>query len=205
MKDLVALVADVQQEKTLDTLLSKRHHSLGIRTITYDIFRHPRKDPGVYHEAADFLSPYTSSYRYALILLDTAWDSVPGDAAFLHAQIMSRMQSKGWSEERCQVIPIVPELEIWVWGSSPVVNEVLRMSQQDIRSLADRCGGWDEGRSKPNEPKQLLETVLRQQRRPRSSALFQELAARVSLRRCQDPAFTALRSTLQRWFSPPCS
>jgi hypothetical protein len=41
-KDLVALVADVQQEKTLETLLRERSQALGIRPINFDIYRHPR-------------------------------------------------------------------------------------------------------------------------------------------------------------------
>ena len=53
-KDLVALVADSQQEATLRTLLSRRHASLGIRPLTFDIDRHPHKDPGVFDEAPEF-------------------------------------------------------------------------------------------------------------------------------------------------------
>jgi hypothetical protein len=46
----------------------------------------------------------------------------------------------------------------------------------------------------------LLEAVLRQQGRPRSAAVFQELADRVGLAGCQDPAFVLLRETLVGWF-----
>lgn len=199
-KDLVVLVADVQQEKTLETLLRKRQPSLGIRTIVFDIFRHPRQDPGVFHEAAEFLGPYTSSHDHALVLLDAAWEGAPGGAGHLCSELVRRLGAKGWGPERCQVIVIRPELEAWVWADSAMVPAVLRTTWDDIHALARRQGYWDEGRPKPDEPKALLEALLRQQRRPRSSALFQELARRVGLARCQDPAFVLLRETLVSWF-----
>ena len=200
-KELVVLVADIQQEKTLDTLLRERYHSFGIRPVSaYDIFRHPRKDPGVFHEAADFLAPYVTSHRHALVMLDAAWDGAPGDAVHLRAQLMNGMQAKGWRRNTYQVIVIDPELEIWVWADSTEVPGVLRTSWDDIYALARKAGYWDEDQLKPGHPKELLEALLRQQRRPRSSALFQEIARRVGLSRCQDPAFVMLRETLQAWF-----
>ena len=48
--------------------------------------------------------------------------------------------------------------------------------------------------------KELLAAILRQQNRPHSSALFQALAARIGLTRCQDNAFIQLRQILQNWF-----
>jgi hypothetical protein len=200
-KELIVLVADIQQEKTLDTLLSERYQSFGIRPVSaYDIFRHPRKDPGVFHEAADFLAPYVTSHHRALVMLDAAWDGAPGDAAGLRIQLLSRMQAKGWGQNDCQVIVIDPELEIWVWADSTEVPGILRTSWDDIHALARKTGYWDEGQPKPRQPKELLEALLRQQRRPRSSALFQEIARKVGLSRCQDPAFVMLRETLQAWF-----
>lgn len=48
MKDLVILVADIQQEKTIQTLLDERRSALGVESVTFDIFRHSGHDPGVY-------------------------------------------------------------------------------------------------------------------------------------------------------------
>lgn len=204
--DLVVLVADVQQEKTLETLLTHRQESLGIRQITFEIYRHPRKDAGVYHEADDFLAPYISSHDFALVVLDSAWDGVPvGGTDHLQFELLQRMAIKGWAEDRCQIIVIVPELEAWVWAISDMVPKVLRTTWEDIRTLANQMHCWDESHLKPDRPKELLESLLRQQKRPRSSALFQELAQKVSLNRCEDPAFVLLRETLQRWFGDPPS
>lgn len=38
-------------------------------------------------------------------------------------------------------------------------------------------------------------------RKPRSSAIYQQLAMRVSLVRCHDPALAKLRRILQDWFA----
>lgn len=201
-KELVVLVADIQQEQTLATLLRERGPSLGIRPVTLDILRHPRKDPGVFHEAADFLAAYLAPvYDRALVLLDATRDGAPGDADFLRQALLRKLIAVGWPRERCEVIVIAPELEIWVWANSPVVPEVLRTNWAAIRDLADRHGHWREGAAKPHEPKALFEAVLWQTHRPRSGAVFQELARRVGLADCQDPAFVLLRETLVRWFS----
>jgi hypothetical protein len=199
-KDLIALVADVQQEKTLETLVSERQKSLHMRAISFDLFRHPRKDPGVYQEAAEFLRPYAARYDYALVLMDQAWQGSPGDARTLSETMHEQIARTGWTAPTFQVVVIEPELEAWVWAASPAVPEVLRTTWEAIQELAQRRNYWSTGDLKPHEPKALLEAVLRQQRRPRSAAIFQALARRISLSRCQDPAFALLRETLARWF-----
>lgn len=201
-KGLLALVADVQQEKTLATLLHERQPSLGIRPITFDIFRHPRNDPGVYHEAAALLAPYVSAYDYALVVLDAAWEGAPGGGV-LRQSLMESLQRSGWAPDHYQVVVIDPELEMWVWADSPVTPEVLRTTWADIRALAQRRDYWRAGQAKPHAPKALLEGVLRQQRRPRSAAIFQELARRLGLASCTDPAFVLLREKLAEWFGAP--
>lgn len=54
--------------------------------------------------------------------------------------------------------------------------------------------------SKPENPKSAVEEIIRLKKIPRSSALFQRLAERVSLSRCTDRSFARLRETLKRWF-----
>lgn len=200
-RDLVVLTADVQQEKTLETLLRDRHQALGIREVYFDIFRHPRKDSGVCREAHAFLRQYQQSHTYALVLLDKEWSGSPGDSTALREQIGRRMEQSGWPIERYAVVVIDPELEAWVWANSPVVAEELRTEWLAIRTLADEQGVWPSDLAKPTRPKELLEAILRRQRRPRSAAIFQSIARRISLGRCVDPAFLLLRETLQRWFS----
>ena len=73
-KDLVVLVADSHQEKTVATLLTERYPSLGIRDINSDIHTHPNRDPGVFHEAGHFLSIFAQQYQHAIVLIDAEWD-----------------------------------------------------------------------------------------------------------------------------------
>ena len=204
LADLVVLVADVQQEKTIETLLTVRQSALGIRAVNPDIYRHPRKDPGVYHEAADFLAPYLHSHAYSLVVIDAEWDGAPaGGAEQMRSRLLHQMATKGWGADRCQIIVLDPELEAWVWSTSNIVPDVLRTTWDEIHALARQMACWNEGQAKPCRPKELLESILRQQKRPRSSALFQELAGKVSLNSCQDTAFSALRDTLKEWFAVP--
>jgi hypothetical protein len=53
---------------------------------------------------------------------------------------------------------------------------------------------------KPFDPKLAVEQVLRQAGKPRSSAIYEQLARRVSLQRCTDPAFVKFTTVLQKWF-----
>ncbi len=202
-RDLIALVADIQQEKTLETLLHERQQALHIRPITFDIRRHPGKDPGVYKEAAKFLQSHATSYTHALVLLDHAWQGVPGDAQTVAQTIRENLHRTGWMAATCEVIVIEPELEAWVWSTSPAVLQELDMTWEQVMALAQQYNSWDAGQPKPHAPKELLEAILRQQRRPRSAAIFQAPARKVSLTRCQDQAVALLRETLAQWFPQP--
>jgi hypothetical protein len=202
-KDLMVLVADMQQESTVKTLLVERQQALAIRPIVFDITRHPRKDSGDFHEAHDFLAIFQPpQYNHAMVILDQEWDGTPGDATHLRDTVLQRLYSSGWHAGACEVIVCDPELEAWVWSGSKHVPEALRTTWDAIHTLAQERGYWAGGAPKPSRPKELLEAILRQQRRPRSSAIFQELARQVGLRRCQDPAFNRLRHALASWFAP---
>ncbi len=200
-KDLVVLVADAQQETTIRALLDHRQGSLSLKAITYDVFRHPGKDYGVFHRPHDVLNACRPPrYQYALAVMDCAWGGSPGNAAHLRRNLLPRLNNLGWQAGQCEVIAIEPELEIWVWSRSPHVPQILRTSWEEIHALAQQHGFWVAGAAKPHQPKALLEALLQQQRRPRSSAIFQELARKVGLQGCRDAAFVLLRDTLQRWF-----
>lgn len=64
-----------------------------------------------------------------------------------------------------------------------------------------RWGWLPEGRTKPTHPKAAVEEALWISRRPRSSAIYQQLAQKVSFDRCVDASFLKLRQILSRWFS----
>jgi hypothetical protein len=198
MKDLVCVAADKNIEAALRGMLA-RSHALGIRDLTLDILVHPRHDPGCFHEAHEFLRLFRGQYRHALVIFDRAWDGAPAsDAVELETALRQRLGNDGWAD----VVVIDPELEAWVWSDSPWVDECLGWSGRnpDLRSWLRARALWVEPRPKPDDPKAALEEALRVVRLPRSSAIYEKLAQRVSMNRCTDESFGRLRRLLAAWF-----
>lgn len=197
-KDLVALVSDQKMRHVLKELL-QRHKALRIRAIVADVYSHPRHDPGVLGAAGEFLSIYTEKYLYALALFDREGCGQEDKTADeLEREVQQQLDASGW-KNRSAVVVLDPELEIWVWSNSPHVPEVLGLPQNELAQLIAQ---WTApGSPKPERPKELMETVVRRANRGgMSSALYKELAKKVSTERCTDRAFQRLRETLQGWF-----
>jgi hypothetical protein len=70
-----------------------------------------------------------------------------------------------------------------------------------VREWLRERGFTFEANEKPTRPKEALEAALRSPGLPRSSALYQTIAERISLRRCGDEAFIRLRKQLLEWFA----
>jgi hypothetical protein len=201
-KDFVVLTADKNAQFAVRGILS-RYRSLGIRRVDPDYLLHPGKDPGVLHSAHEFLRTFAKLYTYALVLMDREGS---GQEAVLRADMEARIEEalgkSGWND-RATAIVIDPELDIWAWSDSPHVDHELGWSkrQPDLRTWLTEQGLLKTGAVKPDRPKEALEAALREVRKPRSSALYQALAEKVSLERCTDLAFEKLKTALQRWFS----
>lgn len=116
MKDLVVLVPDKDVRFGIDGLLS-RYQSLNIRKISYEIFIHPMHDPGVYHEAANFLRQFSNQYSYALAFLDREGSGQQGSAEEIAEHIKRDIERNGWPD-KAEVVVFDPELEIWIWIES---------------------------------------------------------------------------------------
>ena len=196
-KDLIVLVADNNMEAAIRGLL-QRPESLGIRPLLADVFVHMHRDPGVLNGAHEFLAPFTTQYRYALIMFDREGCGRKEPAEDLCREVQSRLDGAGWSQ-RSAVIVLDPELEIWVWSDSPHVPEALGLSAADLEGLL-RAKYRQRGQMKPNHPKEAMEEALLHSRTPRSSSIYYWLAQRVGIKRCSDPAFLRLRGFLQQWF-----
>lgn len=198
MNDLVCLVADKNMEAAVAALLERRE-ALRIREIQAEIQVHPRRDPGCFHEAPEFLDPLRTSYAHALILLDCAWEGAPHAAANdLEADLRRRLGEDGWAE----VVAIEPELEIWVWSDSTHVDRCLGWEGQEprLRAWLSERALWPSGSAKPNDPKGAVESALRKVRLPRSSAIYRNLASSVSVDRCTDASFNRFCERLRAWF-----
>ncbi len=203
MIDLVVLVADADAEIVIKTLLNKRAQALGIRPITSKVIRYHGRDSGVFLHAHNLLRPYQTQATYALVMLDREGSGREHrmTAEQMEADIESRLRADGWQtpdgRSRAAVIVLDPELEIWVWSRSPHVPRVLGLDANRPEQVLEQFDCLPNG--KPKRPKEALQKVLREARKPRSSAIYQELAERVSLQ-ASERAFDKLRYTLQGWF-----
>lgn len=201
--DLVVLVADKNMASAVEGLLS-RPKALDISAIRRDIYTHPARDPGCLRKSADFLKPFTNGYAHALVLLDRdgcGMDHLSRQE--IEQQVETQLARGGWGD-RAAAIVIDPELEAWVWSDSPHVSSILGWGDDqtsDLQTWLHEQGFLQEGSQKPAKPKEAVERVLYFVRKPRSSAIYEELARKVSVRRCVDPAFGKLKDTLKAWFS----
>jgi hypothetical protein len=201
LKDLVVLAADRSIEAAIRGLLG-RPKAIGIRPIDFETFSHPRRDPGCYHQAHEFLGSLLGQYEHALVIFDRVWAGSPiFPVADLEDHVRALLDSKGW-RERSDVVVIDPELEVWVWSDSPKVDEVLQWTgrRPPLRKWVHDRGLWPSGHAKPSDPKQAVELALREVGMALSSSIYLKLAKSVSVYRCTDPAFGRLRNRLQAWF-----
>lgn len=183
--------------------LLSRYPALGIREVISDVFVHPHHDPGCLLEGHDFLRLYISSHRHALVMLDregSGREDLPRDT--LEKRIEISLAHAGWEDRACAIV-IDPELEIWVWSGSPHVDIVLGWEgrQPNLRAWMMAEGFLRPDQIKPNRPKEAVEQALRLASRARSSSRYLELARKVSLEQCVDPAFAKLKQTLKTWFT----
>jgi len=204
MKDLVVLVADKDIEFTLKGLFS-RSNSFHIQDISqnYDIFVHPQRDPGCYKGCVDFLRPFTKEYKYALVCFDHEGSGQEKRSREeIENELEKHLRDSGW-EERVSVVLFEPELEIWVWGDSPQIEKILGWEDQNpnLRTWLIQNNFLQEPELKPPRPKEAMEESLRYVRKPRSSAIYQELAQNVSFRNCTDDSFQKFKKVLQSWFA----
>jgi hypothetical protein len=208
MRDCVFLVADKNMEGAFMGFLgrSQFHQSLGCGMFEFDarqdlLVAAGQNDPGLYTRAHELLGSYRRTHRHAVVVLDEAWSGSPG-AKQIETKIRQNLEQSGWAESKIEVIVICPELEAWVCHDSPQVEDVLGCKKlgMGLKSYLVEEKLWEAEQPKPTDPKTGIEKVLKLARIPRSSALYRQITAQISVKRCIDPAFEQLRAALQRWF-----
>lgn len=201
VKDLIVLAADGQIEFAVKGLLT-RNQAFGFHEISYDIFVHPHRDPGCLLRCHDFLRPFCHQYAHAFVMFDREGcgkEEFPRE--LLENEVEKRLSESGWNN-RATVIVLDPELEIWVWSDSPEVAQILGWSGKSppLSLWLQQTGYLGGHQQKPKSPKEAMEEALRIANKRRSSSIYLELAKRVGVDRCVDPAFMKFKSFMRQWF-----
>jgi hypothetical protein len=199
MKDLFILVADKNAEFALKGALA-RPEALGIRPIEFEIRTHPGRDGGTRKTGPELLATQRRQYRHGLLIFDFEGSGTDlADAVALERQLNGRLGNQ-W-KSAAKAIVIEPELDIWIWGSDNAVEASIEWpAGKGVREWLREQGFELDANEKPTRPKEALEAALRVPNLPRSSALYQHIASRISLPRCKDAAFIRLRNQLLAWF-----
>ena len=200
--DLVCLVADKNMEAAIEQLF-KRPESLGTRVFKPKIVMHPEHDSGCFHNSEKVLKYYLSA-EHALIILDYDWGGVPASNGSELEDMLEHSLNNRYEEGWARAVVIEPELEAWVFSTSPHVAKILGWpSNQDLRFFLTSSDLWMPEEPKPSDPKAALEAALGQKRIPRSSSIYRQLAERVGTKSCTDRSFVRLKSLLKGWFPQP--
>ena len=199
MQDLVLLVADKNAQFALKGALS-RPEALGIRPIEFAFRVHPGRDGGARKTGPEVLALERRRFKHGLLVLDFEGSGTDQpDAKALEIQLDKRLSTR-W-DGAAKAIVIEPELDVWVWGADNAVETAIEWpAGKGLREWLRERGFGFEANGKPTRPKEALEAALRLPDLPRSSALYQAIAERISLRRCGDEAFIRLRRQLIEWF-----
>ena len=195
------VTADGDAAGAIRTLL-QRHQALSIRKVTAQVDRYVGRDSGCYLRAHDYLRSFIRQFNYALVVFDRHGCGNEGQPPVaLEEEVEERLRRNGWAD-RSAAIVLDPELESWVWSDSPEVDRTLGWAERSpkLRSWLQEQRLWPAEARKPHGPKMAMARALKAVGMRRSPATFRQLAERVSLRRCSDPAFIKLKTTLQRWF-----
>lgn len=201
MQDLVILVADKNAQFALRGAL-RRQKALGVRTISHEFRMHPGRDGGVRIGGVDVLARERRRFSHALLVFDLEGSGAgEGQSAIdLEAGLDARLEAL-WGPNAKSIV-ITPEVDTWLWGADNALSEVLRWPSEvgGMRGWLQHKGFAFDANGKPKRPKEALEAMIPIHRQPRSSALYEKITGKISLRRCTDPAFLRLRETLQGWF-----
>ena len=203
-QDLIVLLADLDAENAVRSLLSCRTTDMGIRTVSYDTTRHSMRDSGCFRQAPDLLRSYLRTHSHALVLFDRHGCGKDKDSPeLIEKDVESRLRKNGWSEDNSACVVLDPELEIWVWTTCDAVAEILGFGPKStaLTHFLTTRNLLPAGRKKPSDPKSAMEQCLRQARKPRSARLFSKLAEKLPFRSCEDRSFIKFRRTLELWFS----
>lgn len=202
-RDLIALVADRDMRGVLQEVLN-RPESLGIRPIESVVTSEDRHDPACAKMGVELLGEYTGHFDHAILMFDHEGSGRERESPEeIEASLGAEFQRSAWGA-RARAIVVMPELEVWLWGGSPHVDDVIgwRGRLPSLRDWLAEDGWWPQDAPKPRRPKEAFRAALRRNRSKARPEIMQEIARRASFRRCSDRAFLRLGDTLRTWFPP---
>jgi hypothetical protein len=199
-KDLIILVADKNTEFLLQGLLPRLPKILSTKEFTFDIKIHPLRDAGVRIGSIDFLRPFITNYDYAIVLFDYEGSRTQISQAILTQKMQDELDINGW-QNRNVVIIIEPEIENWIWVNSPhLAHEIDWEDMSTLENWLIEKGFKNENDIKPLCPKEAFEDALKEKQKPRSSAIYKNIAQKASFKGCIDSNFDKFKTTIQKWF-----
>jgi hypothetical protein len=213
MRDIIFLVADGEMQATVEGFFSNDAFDQRLECNPFDfdtkqdLIKHPRKDPGVYQDGHNYLKSYLGTHQYAVLMVDFAFDDNLNSACFgqFCEDIKTKMRSVGWPDERFFIMVINPELEVLMWQSDTRrIEHIFDYKGQPggLRAWLQERNLWDEGLSKPQDPKAAIDKVRGQNwgRKKTHSQIFKRIAKDVSFRGCEDESFNGLLQQIKVWF-----
>ncbi len=198
MRRLQILVPDSNTEHAVRGAVG-RTVSLAVGHFEFELIVHPGRDGGVRSSGPELLRLQRSRFSHALLIVDDEGSGSARGAIETEKELDSRL-ALVWGPH-AKAIVVEPEIDIWMWGAESHIRDVVGWTHGvRIRSWLQSKGHEFDAKGKPIRPKEALHEVFRFCQVPRSSAQYKALATRISLKRCNDPAFLRLSETLQSWF-----
>ncbi|MDW8224240.1 MAG: hypothetical protein RMJ82_14950 [Gemmatales bacterium] len=208
---LVILVPDDAYRVILETLLTNRYKSLGIRLEDFKIKKDALRESSP--EAVELLRPFQGEYSHALLVRDLEGSGSEAlGAEALEKKLHQRLVASGWDEKKSAVLVVDPEVEAWLRFDSyhlqKLIRDRARRHQKNVdqlyKQVLDEAIQLNNGLNtigKPRHPKEVFQQVLEHFGVQRSNALYGRLADVESLKGCKVPSFLRLLSLLQTWFT----
>jgi len=199
LKDLFVLVADIDIERTIKTLLQYRRPSLDIKDLSFDLERYSDRDSGLRDHGLEFIRNYQRDYKKFILVFDYEGCGADDPPETIRKNLLQAARKYGFNSEQIEIIIIKPEFEIWVWKSRHHLGNLVDWNEERVNvwlwqnfKLRKDC--------KPEHPKEIYNKLLSDRKKPISSENFEILAKKTGLKNCQDPAFQLLVETLRKWF-----
>ena len=205
MRDLIILTADGTMNAVLSAFFGRQqwHMTLGCSEFDLwaqdDIVHVPGKTDGaVCKDAHNLLRPYLTTHQRAIVVLDQQFG---GDrpAAEVQDEILENLRRNGW-DDRCEVVVIDPELEVWLWQDKPQIAQAVKFKDGNLRAHLCAQKLWPEDQAKPPNPKEVIQDLIKRYRAGAPMAVYSKIARRVGVSGCTDASFKRFQKALQTWF-----